>query len=80
MLVVSTAALVSCAQTSTVQVIDSKTKRPVSGASVKAVNGNYYSGNNYTDANGATAEPTLPFGNEAIEIKRSGYTTTRVKY
>lgn len=76
----SSALLVSCAQTPAVQVVDSKTKLPVAGASVKAVSGNYYTDSNITDADGVTAEPAFPGGTSELEIKRSGYQTTRVKY
>ena len=78
--VVTAAALVSCSQTPVVQVIDSKSKRPVAGASVKAVSGDYYSASNYTDGSGATAEPAFPGGASELEVKRAGYKTTRVKY
>lgn len=78
--VLSAALLVSCTQTPVVQVVDSKSKLPVAGASVKAVSGNYYSGTNITDADGVTMEPAFPGGASELEIKRSGYQTTRVKY
>ena len=79
-LVGSVAFLVSCAQTPVVQVVDAKTKAPVAGASVKAISGNYYSDSYYTDADGVTEEPAFPGGASELEIKRSGYQTTRVKY
>ena len=80
LLVVSAASLVSCTQTPVVQVIDSKNKQPIAGAGVKAVDGDYYSATNYTDAYGATLEPAFPGGARELEIKRAGYQTTRVRY
>lgn len=80
MLVSAAGFLASCAQTPVVQVVDARTKVPVAGASVKAVSGSYYTASNYTDACGVTTEPAFPGGTSEIEIKRSGYKTTRVKY
>jgi hypothetical protein len=80
LLVVSAGISVSCTQTPVVQVIDSKTKLPVSGASVRAIDGDYYTGSNVTGYDGTTAKPALPGGASELEIRRSGYGTTRVKY
>lgn len=80
LLVISAGLSASCSQTPLVQVIDSKTKLPVDGASVRARSGDYYSASNITDYNGTTIKPSLPGGATELEIRRSGYATTRVRY
>ena len=71
-------ALSSCSS-SAVRVIDSKTKAPVAGASVKAVHGNVSTGSAYTDGEGYDADMVPPNGPDEIVVSRSGYNTKRVK-
>jgi len=73
------ASLLFGACASTIQVVDSYTKKPVVGATVVAVNGNLSSAASLTNDNGVAVKPTLPNGERAFVISKPGYDTERVK-
>jgi hypothetical protein len=68
----------SACQSNKVVVVDAKTGKPVSGASVYKVSGNTSSARHITDQSGVTPTPQLPGASRwTAVISKPGYQTVR---